>query len=229
MPRPVNRSCSTATAESTWWTPSPPAVPVASPTGSGTTDTSTAATDDPARMPIWQPDTGGCWCCHHLAAEHGRRWSGACILQHRSTNYAPATAVDSVGVTTPAHASDADGRDMSHAPFLPPTWARSVVLTNSACRSWINGSSPVVRCWPAGRRDRRVRPVVSPLRMRGCAARQRDPAAGARTAGVAPDDIADHDPPLLLHRLWAGVAPGHQPGRRAAGEAVASRAAMALV
>ena len=22
-------------------------------------------------MPIWQPDTGGCWCCHHLAAEHG--------------------------------------------------------------------------------------------------------------------------------------------------------------
>ena len=28
---PVNRSCSTATAESTWWTPSPPAVPAASP------------------------------------------------------------------------------------------------------------------------------------------------------------------------------------------------------
>ena len=27
MPIPVNRSCSTATAESTWWTPSPPAVP----------------------------------------------------------------------------------------------------------------------------------------------------------------------------------------------------------
>ena len=25
MPIPVNRSCSTATAESTWWTPSPPA------------------------------------------------------------------------------------------------------------------------------------------------------------------------------------------------------------
>ena len=25
MPTPVNRSCSTATAESTWWTPSPPA------------------------------------------------------------------------------------------------------------------------------------------------------------------------------------------------------------
>src|SRR5215212_2348077 len=62
--------------------------------------------------------------------------------------------------------------------------------------------------------------------MPGCAARQRDPAAGARTAGVAPDDVADHDPPLSLHRLWACVAPGHQPGRRAAGEAVASRAAM---
>ena len=23
-----------------------------------------------ARMPIWQPDTGGCWCCHRSAAEH---------------------------------------------------------------------------------------------------------------------------------------------------------------
>ena len=70
MPRPVNRSCSTATAESTWWTPSPPAVPVAFPTGSGTAGTSTAATDPTPRMPIWQPDTHGCWCCHRSAAEH---------------------------------------------------------------------------------------------------------------------------------------------------------------
>ena len=70
MPIPVNRSCSTATAESTWRTPSPPAVPVAFPTGSGTTDTSTAATGPTPRMPIWQPDTGGCWCCHPSAAEH---------------------------------------------------------------------------------------------------------------------------------------------------------------
>ena len=31
MPGPVNRSCSTATAESTWRTPSPPAPPAASP------------------------------------------------------------------------------------------------------------------------------------------------------------------------------------------------------
>jgi Transposase len=67
---------------------------------------------------------------------------------------------------------------------------------------------------------------MSPLRMRGCPARQRDPAAGARAAGVAPGDVADHDPLLSLHRLGACVAPGHQPGRRAAGEAVASRAAM---
>ena len=29
MPIPVNRSCSTATAESTWWTPWPPALPAA--------------------------------------------------------------------------------------------------------------------------------------------------------------------------------------------------------
>jgi hypothetical protein len=30
--------------------------------------------------------------------------------------------------------------------------------------------------------------------------------------------VADHDPPLSLHRLWACVAPGHQSGRRAAGD-----------
>ena len=35
MPIPVNRSCSTATAESTWWTPSPPALPAAPPYGIG--------------------------------------------------------------------------------------------------------------------------------------------------------------------------------------------------
>ena len=62
------------------------------PTGSAAADTSTAATTIQARMPIWQPDTRGCWCCHHSAAEHGRRWSGACILQHRSTSYARAVA-----------------------------------------------------------------------------------------------------------------------------------------
>ena len=35
MPAPVNRSCSTATAGSTWWTPSPPACPAAPPYGIG--------------------------------------------------------------------------------------------------------------------------------------------------------------------------------------------------
>jgi len=50
------------------------------------------AATDPARMSIWQPDTSGCWCCHHSVADHGRRWIGACTLQHRSTNYAHAAA-----------------------------------------------------------------------------------------------------------------------------------------
>src|SRR4051794_4078936 len=43
-------------------------------------------------MLTWPPDTGGCWCCHHSAADHGRPWTGACILMHRSTNYAAAAA-----------------------------------------------------------------------------------------------------------------------------------------
>ena len=59
---------------------------------SAAADTSTAATDPTPRMPIWPPDTHGCSCCHHSAADHGRRWNGACISQHRSTNYAHAAA-----------------------------------------------------------------------------------------------------------------------------------------
>jgi predicted acylesterase/phospholipase RssA len=47
---------------------------------------------DATRMPIWQPDTHGCWCCHPSVADHGIRWSGACTLLHRSTNSARATA-----------------------------------------------------------------------------------------------------------------------------------------
>ena len=58
---------------------------------SATAGTSTAATD-PTRMPTWPPDTGGCWCCHHSAADHGRRWTGASILQRRPTNYAHTAA-----------------------------------------------------------------------------------------------------------------------------------------
>jgi hypothetical protein len=140
---------------------------------SAAADTSTAATDPTPRMPIWQPDTTGCWCGHHSAADHGLRWTGACISQHRSTNYAQAAAeskrssriatpstcsapmrwicrcdrpllelvttkeeplpssspnsgadahrpVDSVGVTTPAHARMADGRDAPPATFVRP-------------------------------------------------------------------------------------------------------------
>ena len=44
------------------------------------------------RMPIWRPDTDGCWCCHHSVAGPGTRCSGACSLERRSKNYAPAGA-----------------------------------------------------------------------------------------------------------------------------------------
>ena len=58
----------------------------------GTTNTSTAAADA-TRMPIWQPDTGGCWFCHPSAAEHcNNRWTGACISGRRSTSYAHTAA-----------------------------------------------------------------------------------------------------------------------------------------
>ena len=57
--------------------------------------------------------------------------------------------------------SCSDGRRARRRLTLPScalTWARSAVLTNSACRSRVNGSSPVVRCWPAGS----SRPTSSP-------------------------------------------------------------------
>src|SRR4051812_38053288 len=89
MRRTGNRSSSTATAESSWWTPSPPAPATASvpslPTASVRSDTSTAATDA-VRTPIWRPATAGCWCCRRSAAGHGCRWSGAWISPPRSTN-----------------------------------------------------------------------------------------------------------------------------------------------
>ena len=49
-------------------------------------------------------------------------------------------------------------------PSCALTWARSADLTNSGCRSWDNGSSSVVRCWPAGS----SRPTSSPRWCRRC-------------------------------------------------------------
>ena len=81
---------------------------------------------------------------------------------------------------------------MSDATFLPPD-------LGSFCRLDELGLQVVGQRLEPGRAVlawRVVEPTSSPggvpLRMPGCAARQRDPAAGARTAGVAPDDVADH-------------------------------------
>jgi len=46
--------------------------------------------------------------------------------------------------------------------------------------------------------------------------------SGARGVRVAPHDTGGHGPSLPLHRLWSCVAPGHQQGRAAAGQAVAA-------
>src|SRR5215472_6225577 len=129
-------------------------------------------------------------------------------------------------MTAPAHARMADGRGAPHVTFVRPD-------LGSFCRLDELGLQVVGQRLEPGRAVLAWRVVDTDEFARWCrhcgceaAARQPDPAAGARAAGVAPDDVADHDPPLSLHRLWACVAPGHQPGRRAAGEAVASRAAI---
>jgi len=53
-----------------------------------------------------------------------------------------------------------------------------------------------------------------------CPAGHGDPAARARTVGLAADIVAGHRAPLPLRRLRASVAAGHQQGGRAAGQAV---------
>ena len=54
------------------------------------------------RMPTWQPAMRGCWCCRPSAAEHARRWTGACISRPRSTNFAPAAAASKRSSRTPS-------------------------------------------------------------------------------------------------------------------------------
>ena len=111
-------------------------------------------------------------------------------------------------------------------PSCPPTWARSVVLTNSACRSWVNGSSPVVRCWPGGSSNRRVRPVVCRC---GCQAAPRD----SVTRRLAHEPLGWRPTTLLItSAAIAAPAVGMCRARTPAGaaeprpKAVASRAAM---
>ena len=127
---PGNRWCSTATAESIWWTPSPPAPATASvpflPTASARTGTSTAAIDA-VRTPTWRLDTGGCWCCHRSAAGRGCRWSGAWISQPKSTNCAqgaagsrPSFRMQGAGDVFDANALDPSTRPAGRARRLRP-------------------------------------------------------------------------------------------------------------
>jgi hypothetical protein len=99
----------------------------------------------------------------------------------------------------------ADGRDMPHATFVRPD-------LGSFSRLDELGLQVVGQRLEPGRAVLACRIVETDEFARWCrrcggeAARQRDPAATARAAGVAPDDVADHDPPLSLGRLWACVA-----------------------
>jgi hypothetical protein len=59
----------------------------------------------------------------------------------------------------------------------------------------------------------------------GCVGRPRDTVTrelAHEPLGWRPDHPAGDDPPVPVHRVWACVAPGHQPRGRAAGQAVAS-------
>ncbi len=96
----------------------------------------------------------------------------------------------------------------------------------SVWRSSGSGSRPTGQCWPVGPP---AGSVVSAVRLRRHRARQRHPQAGARAVRVAPDDVARHGLPLPVLRVRSWLAPGHQPGRRAARHAVPRRAALGAV
>jgi len=134
--------------------------------------------------------------------------------------------VDPVGVTTPAHARMADGRDAPHATFVRPD-------LGSFCRLDELGLQVVGQRIEPGRSVLARRVVETDefarwCRRCGCEAAPRD----SVTRRLAHEPLGWRPTTLLItirryrYRLWACVAPGHQPGRRAAREVVASRAAM---
>lgn len=84
------------------------------------------------------------------------------------------------------------------------TWARSAVLTNSACRSWVNGSSPVVRFLASPRLpqphqlhrqiasgDRRVQAPTTPSIMKSRVSHARRPLAALQHVTASPSKIGD--------------------------------------
>jgi hypothetical protein len=62
--------------------------------------------------------------------------------------------------------------------------------------------------------------VVSQLRMRGSPQGHGDPSAGELALPVSSHRAGADGPPQPVHRVWARVAPRHEQGRRALGEAV---------
>src|SRR5215468_8682860 len=90
---------------------------------------------------------------------------------------------------------------------MSSAWSWSASVWSAIARSWRAGS------W---------RPMTAPRAGADAAGVQEDPGTPSRAAGVATDHPAGDDPPVPVHRVWACVAPGHQPRGRAAGQAVAS-------
>jgi NTE family protein len=89
----------------------------------GATDTSTAVSDPTPRMPIWQPDTHGCWCSHPPVADHCSRWSGG---MHLTTQVDELRAGGSRVVTifpdsSSEHMFGASEMDLSVRPPAPRT------------------------------------------------------------------------------------------------------------
>ena len=68
-----------------------------------------------------------------------------CRAAHRILALTPTKPVDSVGVTTPAHASEAAGRDRPHATFVSPCagagWPLLAASADCPSRSWEQGRS----------------------------------------------------------------------------------------
>lgn len=68
--------------------------------------------------------------------------------------------------------------------------------------------------------------MVSQLRMRGSPQGHGDPSAGELALPVSSHRAGADGPPQPVHRVWARVAPRHEQGRRAPGEAVTTGCAV---
>jgi len=104
-------------------------------------------------------------------------------------------------------------------PLILKTSTCLTLLRSGGARPRSRRAVPRPRSRGPGLPGQRARRVVPPLRELGRRGGIRSPVVSRTSRSVATHDTVGHGPLLPLHRLRSCLAPGHQQGRRAAGQA----------